>query len=102
MGVKALGYVVVETAQPGKWDEFLTQVAVVMRARWRCRRGMLELDIVLQRFIDNDYKKLSTQQLQQFERLLDLPDQDLWSLITGRQVTSDENLSTVLNLLQKN
>ena len=71
-------------------------------ARWRCRRGMLELDIVLQRFIDNDYKKLSTQQLQQFERLLDLPDQDLWSLITGRQVTSDENLSTVLNLLQKN
>ena len=32
MGVKALGYVVVETAQPGKWDEFLTQVAGVMRA----------------------------------------------------------------------
>lgn len=62
---------------------------------------MLELDIVLQRFIDNDYKQLSTQQLQEFERLLDLPDQDLWSLITGRQVTSDENLSTVLNLLQR-
>lgn len=32
MGVKALGYVVVETAQPEKWDEFLTQVAGVMRA----------------------------------------------------------------------
>ncbi len=32
MGVKALGYVVVETAQPEKWDEFLTRVAGVMRA----------------------------------------------------------------------
>ncbi len=32
MGVKALGYVVIETAQPEKWDEFLTQVAGVMRA----------------------------------------------------------------------
>ena len=32
MGVKALGYVVVETAQPDKWDHFLTQVAGVMRA----------------------------------------------------------------------
>lgn len=32
MGIKALGYVVIETAQPHKWDEFLTQVAGVMRA----------------------------------------------------------------------
>lgn len=32
MGIKALGYVVIETAQPEKWDEFLTQVAGVMRA----------------------------------------------------------------------
>ena len=33
MGVKALGYVVIETAQPDKWDHFLTQVAGVMRTR---------------------------------------------------------------------
>ena len=32
MSVKALGYVVIETAQPEKWHEFLTQVAGVMRA----------------------------------------------------------------------
>ena len=32
MGIKALGYVVIETAQPDKWDHFLTQVAGVMRA----------------------------------------------------------------------
>lgn len=32
MGIKALGYVVIETAQPEKWDHFLTEVAGVMRA----------------------------------------------------------------------
>ena len=32
MGVKALGYVIVETAQPERWDTFLTQLAGVMRA----------------------------------------------------------------------
>jgi len=33
MGIKALGYVIVETAQPERWDHFLTQVAGVMRAK---------------------------------------------------------------------
>ncbi|MFZ1712954.1 MAG: succinate dehydrogenase assembly factor 2, partial [Nitrosomonas sp.] len=34
----------------------------VNRIRWRCRRGMLELDIVLQRFLDNQYARLSESQ----------------------------------------
>ena len=71
------------------------------RARWRCRRGMLELDIVLLRFLDRYYLQLNSQQLEQFERLLDLPDNDLWDLITGRQVLKDNRLLIVLNLLQK-
>lgn len=32
MGIKSLGYVVIETTQPDRWDHFLTQVAGVMRA----------------------------------------------------------------------
>lgn len=71
------------------------------RARWRCRRGMLELDIVLLRFLDRYYSQLNNQQLEQFEHLLDLPDNDLWDLITGRQVAIDNRLLAVLNLLQK-
>jgi len=71
------------------------------RARWRCRRGLLELDIVLQRFMDQHYTQLNEEGLQQFERLLSLPDNDLWELITARQVTTDDNLQQVLELLQK-
>ena len=71
------------------------------RARWRCRRGLLELDIILQRFMDQYYAQLDEQGLEQFERLLALPDNDLWDLITARQVTADDNWQQVLKLLQK-
>ena len=71
------------------------------RARWRCRRGLLELDIVLQRFMDQYYTQLDESGLEQFERLLALPDNDLWDLITARKVTTDGNLQQVLELLQK-
>jgi antitoxin CptB len=71
------------------------------RACWRCRRGLLELDIVLQRFMDQYYTRLDQQGLKQFERLLSLPDNDLWDLITARQVTIDPDLQPILELLQK-
>lgn len=71
------------------------------RARWRCRRGLLELDIILQRFMDRHYAELDEQGLAQFERLLDLPDNDLWDLIAKRQANVDENVQQVLKLLQK-
>lgn len=71
------------------------------RARWRCRRGLLELDIVLQRFMDQYYTQLDESGLEQFERLLALPDNDLWDLITARQVNTDDQWQQVLELLQK-
>ena len=71
------------------------------RARWRCRRGLLELDIILQRFMDRHYAELDEQGLAQFERLLALPDNDLWELISKRPVTADENMQQVLTLLQE-
>ena len=70
------------------------------RARWRCRRGLLELDIVLQRFMDKYYTQLSEIELQQFTTLLDLPDNDLWDMITTRKELEDASLRPVLRLLQ--
>ncbi len=70
------------------------------RARWRCRRGLLELDIVLQRFIDKYYTQLSEIELQQFTTLLDLPDNDLWDMIATRKEPEDGSLLSVLRLLQ--
>ena len=70
------------------------------RARWRCRRGLLELDIVLQRFMDKHYPQLSETELQQLVTLLDLSDNDLWDMITTRKELEDASLRPVLRLLQ--
>lgn len=70
------------------------------RARWRCRRGMLELDIVLLRFMDKHYAELNEVELQQFEELLSLPDNELWDLIVGKKMNHNDKVQQVLHLLQ--
>lgn len=57
--------------------------AAVERMRWRCRRGLLELDIVLERFVEH-YAELDEAQRRVFDELLDLPDTALWDIISGK------------------
>ena len=70
------------------------------RVRWRCRRGMLELDIVLQRFVDKHYTQMNETELQQFDTLLNLSDNDLWDMITAKKEVGDIKLRPMLRLLQ--
>jgi len=56
----------------------------VRRLSWRCRRGLLELDIVLQRFSENHLATLSTEELLAFDSLLDLPDNEFLDVVTSR------------------
>jgi len=70
------------------------------RVRWRCRRGMLELDIVLQRFVDKHYTQLNEAELQQLDTFLNLPDNDLWDMITAKKEIKDIKLQPMLQLLQ--
>ncbi len=53
------------------------------RLAWRCRRGMLELDIVLQRFVNEQFDTLTSDELQVFDGMLELPDNDFWGLISS-------------------
>ena len=54
------------------------------RIRWRCRRGLLELDIVLQRFLDGRFEDLDPDDRRLFDELLDAPDNDLLDMALGR------------------
>jgi antitoxin CptB len=54
------------------------------RLRWRARRGMLENDLVLARFFDRRGTALGEADIAALDRLLDLPDGELWDLICGR------------------
>lgn len=51
------------------------------RLRWGCRRGLLELDIVLSRFLEHEFGKLDHHGRRAFEALLTYADHDLWYLI---------------------
>lgn len=59
------------------------------RLRWRCRRGMRELDVLLTRYLDQHYGEASCDEQAAFRRLLDAPDPDLFSLCMGRADTED-------------
>jgi len=51
------------------------------RLKWKCRRGLLELDLVLLEFVE---KHLQEKDLIALNDLLDLEDNDLWEIVSGR------------------
>ena len=73
-------------------------MAEIDRVRWQCRRGFLELDVVLTRFLDRHFETLSAQQRAAFNRLLDYPDNDLWDFVTGKQPPPDAETARIISL----
>jgi antitoxin CptB len=70
------------------------------RLRWRCRRGLLELDILLARFLDRHGSTLHGEDLKAFDKLLLLTDNELLDQILNRQPCTDPEVRAVLSLLQ--
>ena len=54
------------------------------RLRWQCRRGLLENDLVLERFMRAHGRNLDDNRLAAFQNLLRCDDNTLWDLISGR------------------
>jgi succinate dehydrogenase flavin-adding protein (antitoxin of CptAB toxin-antitoxin module) len=71
------------------------------RIRWHCRRGLLELDLVLARFLDRHFAGLSPSEEEAFKALLEYPDNDLWDLVAGRTEAGPGDQATVLALLRE-
>ena len=74
------------------------------RLAWRCRRGMLELDIVLQRFVMEHFNGLTMAEMAQLDTLLELPDNVFWELIQEVQSSTSATKSLAAEhaaLLQK-
>ena len=63
--------------------------ARIERLRWHCRRALLELDIVFQRFWGEVGDELDEATLDVMERLLEEEDHDLWELVSGRRQSED-------------
>lgn len=72
----------------------ITQIA---KLRWNCRRGMLELDLLLLPFLEKVFPKLSAQEQTVFEQLLACTDQDLYIWLIGHEQPTDPQLAAMIN-----
>jgi antitoxin CptB len=68
--------------------------------KWRCRRGMLELDILLNTYLDRNYSIMSQQQGAIFTEVLDYPDQVLLDLLLGNMQSSDADVNRLISEIQ--
>tara|TARA_B100001250_G_C19681336_1_gene735982 strand:+ start:634 stop:897 length:264 start_codon:yes stop_codon:yes gene_type:complete len=70
------------------------------RLLWRCRRGIKEMDIILQDFIYNYYDKLDDENKMAFSELLNEQDLDILNWIMGKDKASDDKLINIVNIIR--
>jgi antitoxin CptB len=73
---------------------------VIERLKWKSRRGLLELDIVFDRFWKGAGARMDESDVAALERLLALPDNDLLDLVMGRAEMPEPRLRPVLDKLR--
>ena len=75
-------------------------MAELDKIRWRCRRGLLELDLILEKFNRQYLDNLDAEQLECFKELLAFYDNDLLDVVKGRAAAPDRRYNYVLQLLR--
>jgi antitoxin CptB len=70
------------------------------RLRWRCRRGMRELDALLLAFVDRSGASLTTTEMAVFERVLELPDPVLHSYLLRRSDSDDAAIAELIERIR--
>jgi antitoxin CptB len=72
----------------------------IRRIRWRSRRGLLELDLVLERFLARDFALLDQAGLNDYRRLLELEDNDFLDAVNGKAQLEDPALMAMVHKLR--
>ena len=71
--------------------------AELRRLRWRCRRGMRELDRLFERYLDREWRQSSPAQREVFLGLLEGEDDKLWHLFMGHERSDDAQLQALVD-----
>ncbi len=74
-------------------------MTALARVRWRCRRGMRELDLLLERLITDHLHTLSPAEISILEHLLEQADQDILAWLTGRVTPPDAQIARLVGKL---
>jgi len=75
-------------------------VSELARLRWKCRRGMLELDLLFRDFLDDGYSQLDSDATQRFDTLLDYPDAVLLEWMMGRIQPADKEVAQLVEQIR--
>ncbi len=81
-------------------EERSAQALELARLKWRCRRGMLELDLLLQPFVENRYSTLSDEEKVQFHELLELGDQQLLGYLLKKEEPENGQWANVISKIR--
>jgi antitoxin CptB len=71
------------------------------RLRWRCRRGMKELDILLSRYMDERFCAAPPSEREAFESLLESPDPEIYAYCLGAE-RPPEHLAAIVGRITAN
>ena len=72
------------------------------RLIWASRRGMLELDLVLQPFVENIFPTLDDTDQRLYEKLLEEEDQELFNWFMRREDPQDNDLLRIVSIIRAN
>lgn len=70
------------------------------RLLWACRRGMLELDLILAPFVENVYDSLEENDKLRFQVLLECEDQSLFMWFMKRDDPSDPDMQRIVQIIR--
>ncbi len=79
----------------------MMEAAHLGRLRWHSRRGMLELDLVLERFWLRHGDTLNAEQAMALEQVLELEENELWEVVCGRRSIDEPPLQRMIELLRE-
>ena len=68
---------------------------------WRCRRGIREMDLLLQYFIEKRFDLLTIEEKDAFEQLLEQPDLDIMAWIMGRAEPPNEQIRHLIEIIRE-
>ena len=71
------------------------------KLRWQCRRGMLELDVILIPFLEQHFESLEIELQNNFELLLNEADPDLYTWIMGYGECENKSLSAIVEVIRE-
>lgn len=70
------------------------------KLRWRCRRGTLELDLMLTRYLERCFSAADLEEQGQFLKLLELEDSDLLRFMLGERQTPDCGINDLIEKIR--